>query len=91
MGIDARLFFSQFGQQANSVEAWHLQVRDHDGRLPGQRLFPAFDAVARSLSPVSPSGDEFRESQQRVGLVFDNQDLRRVLHMGILFNLFTLR
>ena len=71
----------QLGQQADAVHARHLQVRHHDGRIPGQRLLPALDAVARGLGPVSPAGDQLRQPHQRVGLVFDNQDLYGVLHI----------
>ena len=70
----------QLGQQANAVHARHLQVGHHDGRIPGQRLLPALDAVARGLGAVSPSGDQLRQAHQRMRLVFDNQNFDRILH-----------
>ncbi len=73
-------FFAEFGQQANAVEPGHLQVGDHDRRIPGENLFPGFKAVARSLGAITPAGDQLGQAHQRVGFVFGNQDFYGVLH-----------
>ncbi len=78
--VESRALLSQLGQQADAIQTRHLQVGDDDGRVPGKRFLPALDAVARRLRPVAPAGDQLRESHQRVGFVFDNQDLYAVLH-----------
>ena len=81
VGVERRSLFGELGQQADAVQPRHLQVGDHNGRVPGQRLLPAFDAVARGLGAVSPAGDQLGQPHQRVGLVFDNQHLYRALHL----------
>ena len=72
--------FAEFGQQADAVQARHLQVGDHDGRVPGQNFFPGFQAVARGLGAIAPAGDQLGQAHQRVRFVFGNQDFYGVLH-----------
>ena len=73
--VQARTFLGQFGQQADAVQPRHLQVGDHNGRVPGQCLLPSLDAVPRGLGAVSPAGDQLRQAHQCVGLIFDDQNL----------------
>ena len=80
VGFEVGAFFGEAGEQADAVEAGHLEVGDDDGGVPGEDFLPAFDAVARSISAVAPAGDELGEAHEGVGLVFDDEDLDGVGH-----------
>ena len=58
--VEARVLRRQLGEQANAVKARHLQVGNHDGRIPSLRLLPALDAIARGFGTVSPPRDQLR-------------------------------
>ena len=84
IGVEAGALLGELGQEANAVEAGHLEVGDDDGRVPGEGFFPGFNAVARGFGAVTPAGDQLGKPHEGVGLIFNDENLDRVFHRIIL-------
>jgi hypothetical protein len=69
-----------------AVHARHLEVGNHDGRVPAQDFFKALNAVPRRLRAVAPAGNQLRQAHQGVNFVFDDQHFGRCVHGLLYFN-----
>ena len=80
IGAETGAVFSELGEEANAIHAGHFEVGNDDVGRPCEGFFPAFDTVAGGFSTVAPARDELSKAHESVGLVFDDEDLYRVLH-----------
>jgi hypothetical protein len=67
--------FRQPLQQLDASHARHLEVGDHDGRIPLRRFVEPIGAILGGLGAVAPRGNEFGEPAALVLFIFDNQYL----------------